>query len=284
MVIFRSDPIIREVGVSDQTRLAHFLNHTARVHRHLDWKQPLEWLGSQPFLVSEAGGTIQAVFACPPDPPAVAWIRLFGSSGPLSREVYFSQLLSRAQAELSSQPQVTIAAIALSDWFEKILKSSGMKLKQNIVVLEWTGPLMTGPEEKFRGVNIRVMLPEDLPNVYEVDKAAFDPLWHNSLEGLRLAYRQSAWSTVAEVNGKISGYQISTGMSLSGHLARLAVLPEMQSRGIGYAIIHDLLSHFRQEGAWRVTVNTQDDNQHSLALYEKSGFRRTGETFPVYVL
>jgi ribosomal-protein-alanine N-acetyltransferase len=158
-----------------------------------------------------------------------------------------------------------------------------MKIKQNIVVLEWSGPLITGPYP-FPGVSIRPMLPEDLPSVCELDKLAFEPLWHNSLEGLRSAYHQSAWSTVAELDGKLAGYQISTGMPLSGHLARLAVLPEHQGHGIGYAIVQELLMHFRKERAWRVTVNTQDDNHSSLTLYEKAGFRRTGEVFPVYII
>jgi ribosomal-protein-alanine N-acetyltransferase len=128
------------------------------------------------------------------------------------------------------------------------------------------------------------MEPEDLPAVCELDQEAFEPLWHNSLEGLAMAYRQSAWATVVEDHQHIIGYQISTSVPLSGHLARLAVRPELRHAGIGSALVIDLLHHFLRDGAWRVTVNTQDDNLASLSLYEKIGFHRTGETFPVFVL
>jgi ribosomal protein S18 acetylase RimI-like enzyme len=99
---------------------------------------------------------------------------------------------------------------------------------------------------------------------------------------LGLAYEQSATSTVAELNGMIVGYQISTSVPLAGHLARLAVHPSIQRSHVGYALVHDVLNYFKEHRAWRVTVNTQSDNLASLALYKKAGFRATGERFRVY--
>ncbi len=128
------------------------------------------------------------------------------------------------------------------------------------------------------------MTQEDLPIVALVDEAAFDPLWQNSLDSLTLAYQQSSWSTVAETSDGIIGYQISTSIPLTGHLARLAVIPAIQRSHVGYMLVRELLEHFKKSGAWHVTVNTQDDNLASIALYEKIGFRRTGELFPVYQL
>jgi ribosomal protein S18 acetylase RimI-like enzyme len=69
---------------------------------------------------------------------------------------------------------------------------------------------------------------------------------------------------------------------MGGHLARLAVLPDFQCRGIGYCLLYDLLSQFYRRGARSVTVNTQNDNLASIAVYEKIGFRATGETYPIY--
>ena len=126
------------------------------------------------------------------------------------------------------------------------------------------------------------MVEEDLPEVNEIDKIAFEPLWHNSLESLTLAFNQSSLSTVAENPTQLIGYQISTAIPLSGHLARLAVRPEIQRQHIGYSLVYDMMAHFKKQGAWRITVNTQDDNFASLALYDKIGFRRTGEQFPVF--
>ena len=123
---------------------------------------------------------------------------------------------------------------------------------------------------------------DDLPMVEKIDAAAFGEIWRNSYDSVELSFRQSALATVAEEEAGINGYQISTASPMGGHLARLAVLPENQSRGIGYALVRDTLDQFERRGALRVTVNTQEENLVSLSLYAKLGFRLTGEKYPVY--
>ena len=128
------------------------------------------------------------------------------------------------------------------------------------------------------------MLQYDLPAVAEVDAAAFDPLWQNSLPSLERAYPQAVLATVIEANGQVLGYQLSTRNPLGAHLARLAVRPELQGFGLGRALIADLIQQADRHAMYRLTVNTQSDNAASLALYKKTGFRETGERFPVYQL
>jgi ribosomal protein S18 acetylase RimI-like enzyme len=115
-----------------------------------------------------------------------------------------------------------------------------------------------------------------------VDHAGFDRLWRNSLATLRMGLAQAGFATVAHINGEIIGYQISTRNSYGVHLARLAVNPQQQGRGIGYALVQDLMNKSRYAGLYRLTVNTQNDNQTSLALYQKIGFVLTGERYTVY--
>ena len=61
----------------DRQYLANLIHFGAYVHRHLDWRPPLDWLGQSPFLVARRDGEIVGALVCPPDPPNVAWIRLF---------------------------------------------------------------------------------------------------------------------------------------------------------------------------------------------------------------
>jgi [ribosomal protein S18]-alanine N-acetyltransferase len=283
MPIFRNLPTIRTATTQDHTNLARFINRQNMVHRHMDWRTPLEWLGKRPFIIAEQSGLIQAALACPPDPEDLAWIRLFTATSELSTQYFFQTLIDAARGELGALPQCEIAAIGIQTWFSRCLETYGFIHQQNIVVLEWAG-LLPDARPISREVMIRPMIPDDLLEVTRVDNASFEPLWRNSLESLTLAYNQSAWSTVAETDDGIIGYQISTSIPLSGHLARLAVLPDAQRKSIGYSLVYDLLMHFKSESAWRVTVNTQDTNTASLSLYERLGFRRTGEIFPVYRL
>jgi ribosomal protein S18 acetylase RimI-like enzyme len=129
---------------------------------------------------------------------------------------------------------------------------------------------------------IRAMSIADLIGVEKVDLESFDPIWQNSRENLEIAFRQAAVASVVEEAGEIIGYQISTATPMGGHLARLAVTPMSQGKGVGYALLLDTLEQFEQRGAQSVTVNTQQDNLISLSLYKKAGFERTGEEYPVY--
>jgi ribosomal protein S18 acetylase RimI-like enzyme len=124
---------------------------------------------------------------------------------------------------------------------------------------------------------------DDLPNVKALDAEAFGPIWQQSMDTLEIAFQQASVATVAEdQDGGIIGYQISTASSGGGHLARLAVHPRFQRQGVGYSLVRDMVAQFYRRGALQVTVNTQLENLASLALYQKAGFQRTGEVYPVF--
>ena len=87
---------------------------------------------------------------------------------------------------------------------------------------------------------------------------------------------------MAEEERGIVGYQITTGHGQRAHLARLAVHPLVQGRGAGKALLSGIFRTLIENGMSRLTVNTQSDNVNSLNLYQKIGFVRTGEQYPVY--
>jgi ribosomal-protein-alanine N-acetyltransferase len=115
-----------------------------------------------------------------------------------------------------------------------------------------------------------------------VDALAFELLWQNALPALEQAYPQATWATVAEADGQVIGYQLSTRNPIGVHLARLAVIPAMQGKGFGNALVSNLILQARQYGISHLTVNTQSDNALSLRFYQRMGFHETGERFPVF--
>jgi ribosomal-protein-alanine N-acetyltransferase len=275
------DLAIRAARLSDEPRLANLLYFESYVHRHLDWRTPLDWLGVPEYWVAEQAGLISAALACPPDPENVAWIRLFVRSNSAPGDEAWRVLWDAAKQSLSERSGLTVAAIVLHEWFQKLLLSSGFIECQQIILLEHIDAWFQ--EHPIpAGVIIRKMLPEDLPEVTRLDAEAFDLIWRNSLPALQRAFAQSGPATVAFHGGQMVGYQISTRNSFGVHLARLAVSPAFRGHGLGYAIVQDLLRQIHHMGIFRLTVNTQSDNDASLALYEKIGFRRTGECYPVY--
>jgi ribosomal protein S18 acetylase RimI-like enzyme len=250
----------------------------------MDWKLPLDWLGSKPFLVAQKLGRLAAVIACPPEPPEVAWIRAFGVNGLMVPEQAWDMLWSEARSELGRIPGVErVMTIVMDEWFRDLLVRAGFERSVNIRMLSWENGLHR-LQPPVRPAAIRPMEIADLPAVAALDRAAFHPLWHHSLGTLQLALEQSVVATVslADDSRKITGYSLSTGSPFGGHLARLAVHPEFQGKGIGHALLYDLLVRFQARGAMRVTVNTQENNHASLRLYRKAHFHLTGESYPVY--
>lgn len=251
------------------------------IHRHLDWLSPLEWVGQQPLLAVRQNNRLVAAISCPPDPPQVAWIRLFVVSSKITPERAWNMLWHETRQRFNAAPPVLAAAMPLNQWFRKLLETSGFDQTEQVVGLLWRHGDMS--KARKTGVDIRDMTPGDLDIIARMDQAAFVPLWQNSRMALASAFSQSAVATVAEISHQVVGYQISTAASQSGHMARLAVLPSHQGKGIGYALVRDALERFTSRGVSTVTVNTQGHNLSSLAVYRKAGFEISGETFPVYL-
>lgn len=274
---------IIEATSENYEQIACFLNQNNQIHRHLDWFGTLDWLGYQPYLLLMDNQKIQAVLCATPENPESAWIRTFVAKKRIALEETWQQLLGKAVQDLQERGIKQLAALALNPWFEGLLATSGFENSQNIIVMEWHGKF---PKKEFNHPDliIRPMNMDDISKVYEIDKLAFSSQWQNSIEGLIKAYEQTGISTIADYQGRIVGYQISTTMTIYGHLARLAVHPEFQRMGIAFTLVYNLLQQFDQQGFWRVTVNTQSDNYQSLGLYQQFGFERTGEEIPVYNL
>jgi ribosomal protein S18 acetylase RimI-like enzyme len=173
-----------------------------------------------------------------------------------------------------------VAAIPLQDWFLKILTKSRFQHAHNVVVLDWQGKNKTDTVGESQ-LSIRRMEEGDLSAVTQVDQVAFAPLWQNSLEAVKMAFEQSGYATVIEFEGSVAAYQISTRSSQGLHLARLATKPDFQGRGLASTLVKDVQKQALRNQD-RLTVNTQDVNKPSLGLYEKLGFKFTGDRFPVF--
>ena len=272
---------IRPAVPQDQHQIANLMFFESHVHRHLDWHAPLEWLGSPYYWVVEDNGRVVAALACPQDPAGVAWVRLFAHSRQLSLDDAWNVLWSTAKKNIGKQSGATVALIAKQQRLSDLLIRNNFTHYQDILMLEWKDSDI--PESlPVDGVKVRAMQTGDLPAVAELDANAFMPLWQNPLTALKKALPQATVATVAEDARGLTGYQISTANPFGAHLARLAVRPETQQRGLGSLLVTDLLQRLNRKGVARLTVNTQSDNLASLALYRKMGFILTGENFPVY--
>jgi ribosomal-protein-alanine N-acetyltransferase len=272
---------IRTATISDRSRLATLIHFGSHIHQHLDWKSPIEWIGNKPYPLVELNGELLAALACPPELPGFTWIRLFVISNKLNLSRAWRLLWGASIDEFIEIGVSGVAALSLQSWFNEILESSGFRHNDSVIVLI-SDSSVTLPLPNRKNITIRPMVLEDLTVVVKIDNSAFSLEWRNSPDSLDLAFQQSSIATVAEMDGEIVGYQYSSSSTIGGHLARLAVKPDYQGKGIGYFLVHDVITEFRRLGVKHLTVNTQLSNQSSLALYTRAGFKTTGESYKVY--
>ncbi len=115
----------------------------------------------------------------------------------------------------------------------------------------------------------------DRGDVIAVDQLAFPPFWRFDSAGLDEALAATPSHRHRVAGDPVHGYSVWGRAHQRGYLQRLAVHPDHAGRGIGAGMVLDGLRWLRR---WRVTealVNTQDDNDRALGLYERLGLPTT---------
>ena len=275
---------LRPALKSDYSNLLDFTSTLTYMHRHLDWRDSLEWVGYQPFWLQEENGKIQAALSCVPEPETVAWVRMFAVAMQSSADRAWQRLFDRCLDDLRQLPQMpVVVSLSLREWYEELLIRNGFQHHQDIVVFVYEKEPPPPPRLNPR-YSLREMKSGDLPGIQRIDNMAFEPIWQLSADDLKHAAKRSMFTTIIESDGEIVAYQMSSGSGMYAHLARLAVRPDLQGQKLGYALVQHLLDYFINGlNYWGVTLNTQHNNTSSLRLYSRIGFQETGEKFPVYI-
>ena len=273
---------IRPAIPADRNALMALQRYEPHVHAHLDWKPAEDWLGAQPYLVAERSRRIVGALACPPDPPDTAWLRLFATVGDANPTAVWDLMWPAACASLVERGVKIAAALGMEDWFGPLCLRAGFALTHSVIVLARHRAPLDPPLGIPSEIRVREARRADYDNVAETDLAAFTPPWQMSAELMSQAIPLADLITVAEVDGQIVGYQLTTPSHMGAHLARLAVLPAWQGHGIGKALVYHLIEHYNRRGIRELTVNTQDTNAASLSVYRGLGFVNTGAKYPVY--
>ena len=272
---------IRSATVADKASINKLINSSLYVHRHLDWRTPIEWLGKNPYWVMEGQTGIRSALSCVPEPEGVGWVRLYATSIFHVLDEDWNDLFAKIIEFFHQNPIKLLPAMGIHEWFSDLVVRQGFEFLQDVVVLKWDNLHLSIPPKI--PISIRPAVEKDIQAITEVDAQSFDPLWQIPISAMVLALKQAAYTTVAELDGKIIGYQLSTCKLRNAHLARLAVLPSYQRQSIGQFLVRDMISYFSTSGIDEITVNTQGDNQASLALYGKLNFQLTGDRYPVFL-
>jgi ribosomal-protein-alanine N-acetyltransferase len=113
----------------------------------------------------------------------------------------------------------------------------------------------------------------DLPQVIGIERRAFPTPWSLAMFVLELSKPSSVCLAAAE-NGRLVGYLVCSRYAEVWHLMNIAVDPALQRRGIGSALMGEMLQQAGTEEAY--TLEVRPSNAPAIALYEQFGFRAAG--------
>jgi [ribosomal protein S18]-alanine N-acetyltransferase len=123
-------------------------------------------------------------------------------------------------------------------------------------------------------VRVRPVERGDIPALLAIEEACFEDFWRYDALSFEDIAATHPYFVVAELNGKVVGYQFNALEGEFGYLVRIAVHPSVSGQGIGARLMSEAIDFFKKAKVLRIMLNTQDDNTHAHRLYEWFGFVR----------
>ncbi len=220
--------------------------------------------------------------------PPVAWIGGFGVSWTESH-AYLS-ILDRLLVHLSVHLVARgVHALHYSgndleqDWLRTILLKRGFQpysLLYSYDKYDYSTPTAGNQQVTIRPVHLHKSTPgseNDMEALLSIEEACFESLWRYNAAAFSDIADTHPYFVVAELNGKVVGYQFNSVDSDYGYLIRIAVHPSYSGHGIGARLMAEAIHFFARERVTRIMLNTQENNVHAHRLYEWFGFIRLAQ-------
>ncbi|MCY3575597.1 MAG: GNAT family N-acetyltransferase [Chloroflexi bacterium] len=262
--------------------LLDLMNRSRWTHTHLDWQSIPDWLADESAAVwlAFADNELLGYIGLSQSVAGWRWLRLLGIGELRKPRLILRQLWARAEAACQDAADAGIACLMLANWLPAYFAELSFQYRDDLAMLQHIGSRL--PPRRDSLAAVRPLESEDLPQLAGIDKLAFAPPWQIERAELWQAYRACAFSTVATIRGAVVGYQLCARHDAAAHLARLAVHPAHQGRGVASLLLHELLSDLLRRGISAISVNTQASNHRSQRLYQRFGFLHNGKEYPVW--
>ncbi len=125
-------------------------------------------------------------------------------------------------------------------------------------------------------MRIDKMTAASLDAVAAIEAECFSHPWSKkSLE--ESLEKENSLFLVAYEDGKVIGY---VGMEVivdEGYIFNVAVSADYRRRGVGYALVRELVTYSMKNSLCFITLEVRESNSAAISLYSKFGFIKAGE-------
>ncbi|HEX3979611.1 MAG TPA: ribosomal protein S18-alanine N-acetyltransferase [Acidimicrobiales bacterium] len=139
-------------------------------------------------------------------------------------------------------------------------------------------PPVEADEEQVGSVEVIIapMRTKDLRGVLRIEQAVFPQPWSHRLFVEELSQRKSRSYRAAWVGRSVVGFAGQMFIDDESHVNNIAVDPAWQGRGLGAALLVDLVRTALARGARHLTLEVRVGNEPALALYARFGLAPVG--------
>ena len=121
---------------------------------------------------------------------------------------------------------------------------------------------------------VDILTSAHIPGVAEIEGVCFSEPW--SERSLSLLLEGDNFGVVALCNGKAVAYGGMTCVLDEGAVTNIATLPEYRQRGLGRAVLKEMLVQAEKRGIRTVFLEVRVSNEAARALYLSEGFEECG--------
>lgn len=116
--------------------------------------------------------------------------------------------------------------------------------------------------------------------MHAIEQSVFADPW--STQDFRDCLLSDALFHVAETPEGVAGYVVALDAADEGEILNLAVAPEGRRRGLGRALIEEILDALTTRGVRYVYLEVRESNAPARALYAAFGFKDVGRRKQYY--
>lgn len=125
-------------------------------------------------------------------------------------------------------------------------------------------------------MKLEKMTSAHIDGVCKIEEACFAHPWSRQSVESELANENSVYIVAVE-GEKVIGY---IGMSVvidEGYIFNVAVNADFRRKGVGTALINELVTYGKKNNLCFITLEVRESNQAAISLYSDFGFIKVGE-------
>jgi [ribosomal protein S18]-alanine N-acetyltransferase len=275
--MFRHSEQVRLLTSGDLSLITHLLSTSEYIYQRFTLEELKHILRSYPSVGLFHGTHLRSFLLSQTVNPPSAWIGGFGVSWTESRSyLRYLDLQLEKLTELLGERGASFLYYSgndlQNDWLREPLLARGFTPFRQLYAYDKFDYGI--PTEGNQDVHLRRAELRDIPTLLALEELCFEQLWRYDAASFADILRTHPYFVVAELDGRVVGYQFNALDGEYGYLVRIAVHPDINSHGIGARLMAEAVRFFQSAHSARIMLNTQQENTHAHRLYEWFGFVR----------